>query len=60
MMLSITIRSPTASSPREWWIAARADTPVPVGERSTSPSAKTQTFRLSAPSDSGTPVKIVP
>ena len=36
------------------------DTPVPVGERSTSPSAKTQTLRVSAPASRAGPVKIVP
>ena len=42
------------------WMAARADTPVPVGERSTSPSAKMQTLRESASSERGGPVKMVP
>ena len=59
MMLSMTIVSPISSSPRARWIAARPDTPVPVGERATSPSAKMQTLREWAPSESGKPVKKV-
>ncbi len=44
--LSIVIVRPVSSSPRACSTAARPLTPVPVGERSTSPSAKTQTLRL--------------
>ena len=37
--------SPVASRPSSWSSASRADVPLPHGERSTSPSAKTVTFR---------------
>ena len=46
MMLSIMIVSPGLISPLALWIAMRPETPEPVGLRSTSPSAKTQTFLL--------------
>ena len=41
-------------------MANRALTPVPVGLRSTSPSAKIQTLRVSLPSCRGLSVKITP
>ena len=46
MRLSIVTGEPSSSSPRATSAAARELTPVPVGERTTSPTAKTQTLRL--------------
>ena len=40
--------------------ASRAETPVPVGERSTSPSAKTQQLRLWTLSSGEASTKITP
>ena len=50
----------SATSPRAACSARRADTPVPVGERSTSAFAKTQILRLWCARSSGGSVKMVP
>ena len=44
-MLRCRSGSPVASRPSSWRSASRAEVPLPQGERSTSPSAKTVTFR---------------
>ncbi len=43
------IASPTAIRPRACSTAIRADSPVPVAERSSRPGATTTAFRLTAP-----------
>ena len=45
--------SPTPIRPAACSSASRADVPLPQGERSTSPSAKTVTFRCRSPGASG-------
>ena len=56
----MTMVSPSPSSPASWSRAARPLTPVPVGERSTSPSAKMQTCLLWWRASAGGPVKMTP
>src|SRR5438309_6394880 len=51
-------RLPGLSLPRAHSMATRPDTPGPVGERSTPPSAKVPTLRESAPAACGGPVEI--
>ncbi len=58
--LSMTNGSPMLNFPLAYSSATRPLTPVPVGERSTSPSAKMHTLRLSAPSSKGAQSMIVP